>query len=128
MQFAIRTRIKYSKPPLRIDALLCTLFQDRYKDVFKIITIDEDANEIDCMVATQLLCWIFNISLEEMDNCLRWVGIGSVIEYAGCYFIANVKPIVNARIPDNSYPIGTCVENRRYNYSYRTMKSETSMI
>ena len=128
MQFAIRTRIKYSKPPLRVDALLCTLFQNRYKDALKLITIDYTANEIDCMVATQLLCWIFNIASEEMDNCLRWVGTESVIEYAGCYFIANIKAITNTTIPDNSYPVDTRIQSRRYNNMYKSTKSETPMF
>ncbi len=54
VQFAIRTRIKHKRPPIRSDALLATLFQARYKDALELICFDEEAALHECMTATML--------------------------------------------------------------------------
>ena len=74
------------------------------------------------------------LACAEMDSCLRWVGTGPILEYAGCYFIANIKAIPNASIPADSYPEDTDTStNRRtwngsYGNKYRVSKSETPMF
>ena len=40
VQFAIRIRIRHTRPPMYPDTVLVSLFQDRYKEVLELVCID----------------------------------------------------------------------------------------
>lgn len=123
VQFAIRTRIKHKLPPLKADALLATMFQDRYKDALELITIDYEAALHECMTATMLLCWRFDIQLEVMSRCLKVAGCSCAVISAETYFIAHIKPLAGHSISHLDSPEPTSYSN---NYNRRNRNNRTA--
>jgi len=98
VQYALRTRITHKRPPLRVDALLASLFQSRYTEALEVVCIDEEAALYECMTATMLLCWRFGLEVEQVSKCLKWAGCCCAVESGGVYFIARIKPLAGANI------------------------------
>ena len=98
VQFAVRTRIKHRRPPMKPDVLLASLFQSRYKDALEIVCIDEGAALFECMTATMLLCWRFGTEVDELSKCLKWAGCCCAVESGGVHFIAKIKPLTGKTI------------------------------
>ena len=98
VQFAVRTRIKHKRPPVRPDALLASLFQSRYTEALELVSIDTEAALFECMEATMLLCWRFNIEISDLSGCLKWVGCCCAVESGGVYFIAKIKPLAGVDV------------------------------
>ncbi len=127
VQFAIRTRIKHRKPPLKTDALLATLFQGGYRDVLEIVYIDCSAGLWECMTATLLICWRFGIELEDLSHCLEMVGCSCYVKCGKICFIAHVKPLVGHSI-QHLYPPQTSESKPLWNRSHCVPASQKRLI
>lgn len=124
VQFALRVRIRHTRPPMCPDVVLTSLFQDRYKEAMELICIDKSAALHECMSATMMLCWRFNVDVTMVSSCLKWLGCCCAVESSGVYFIANIKPLRGANIAHifestETKPGG----NRRY-YKHSNYKSD----
>ena len=52
----------------------------------------------ECMAATLLFCWRFNVNLTDVTSFLKWVGCSSTLQSSGGCFISNVTPREGASI------------------------------
>lgn len=98
VQYAVRTRIMQKRPPVKVDALLASLFQSSCIEASEVVCIDEEAALYECMTATMLLCWRFGLEVGQVSKCLKWVGCCCAVESGGVYFIARNKPLTGVSI------------------------------
>ena len=128
VQFAVRTRIKHKRPPLTPDALLATLFQARYTEALEMVYIDETADLCECMEATMLLCWRFDVEVEELSNCLKCVGCCCAVKANDTFFIAKIKPL-SGRSIGHLYDHYVMSSNKQwYNKQKRSNKANTPLF
>jgi hypothetical protein len=92
LQFAIRTRVRFEYPPLSPKAMLCTLFQGRYVEAMQIVDIVPNASVLECLMATVLLMWYFDLQMREVQNSLQRVGSNCCVCFCGSLYIAGIAP------------------------------------
>ena len=98
LQFAIRTRIIYSIPPISTGSLLCTMIMGWYNQVLRIVDIDDESNIEEYMQVTMIFMWAFDLGFKNLLTCLTRISSDCCTKYCGVLYIVRIRPKVGANI------------------------------
>lgn len=113
IRYSLRTRIRYSLPPLSPDAVLYTLYQGRYKHIRCTIEPCMSATLGDCIAVTLLILWTLHIEHIDLQAILHRIGSDCCFQMSGIMWFANMRLIEGARIDDSWYPSKSTNTDRR---------------
>jgi hypothetical protein len=76
-------------PPLTPNSVLHTLFQGHMNECMQLVDINPMATRSQCISATMLLAFMFDINIYEMSGCLQRIVTECCIYGYGLWYIRN---------------------------------------
>jgi len=104
-------RLRYALPPLTAESVLHTLFQHRVEEAEALVVLKDKTSVAECVSATMLLCWYFDISVQNMTDSLDLIGTNCCVQYCGNTYIARIAPRAGTSIKED-------IKDSKYSTSY----------